>query len=84
MKLIILYFLKTVNCVLQNNIKFDRVCRDFQNITLFKIRFVMERTKSCLTEPGISYRSSVFIYELDLLYHLHFDVISTEDHKKHI
>ena len=44
----------------------------------------MERAKSCLTEPETSYRSSILIYKLDLLYHLHFNVIMTEDHKENI
>jgi hypothetical protein len=70
--------------VLQNNFKFGRVCKDFQNIILFKIRFVLERAKPYLTEPRNSSRFSVFIYELNLLYHLHFNVIMAEDHKENI
>jgi hypothetical protein len=49
----------------------------FLNYVFFK-----ERAKYCLVEPEISYRSSVFIYELDLLYYPHFDVISIEDPKE--
>jgi len=44
----------------------------------------MERAKLFLTEPGKSYRSSVFSYELDLLYRLHFNVIRSEDPKENI
>lgn len=36
MKLTTLYFLQTVKGVLQNNIKFGRACREFQNIIIFK------------------------------------------------
>ena len=84
MKLIILYFLQTAKCVLQNNIKFARACREVQNITLFKSRFVVERAKPCLTEPEKFYRSSVFIHEPDVLYRHHFNVIRAADHKENI
>jgi hypothetical protein len=53
MKLTISYCLQTAKLVPQKkkNIKFGCVHRDFQNMTLFKNNFVMERAKPSLTEP---------------------------------